>query len=107
MRDKKEPKSASADGCPAELATRLQHFAQTAAGNLIFYLEHARRLRARGVVALCFLNDAFTADVMSVIGQKRSLMHFQQTRANAGQFTGIGRSLRTMRSFLLLYCTYS
>ena len=39
VRDKKEPKSASADGYPAELAARLQRFAQTATGNLNFYVE--------------------------------------------------------------------
>ena len=40
------PKSASADGCPAELAALFRRSAQTAAGNLIFYFDHARRLRA-------------------------------------------------------------
>ena len=38
VRDKKEPKSASADGCPAELAAFLRHSAQTAAGNMKEFL---------------------------------------------------------------------
>lgn len=36
---KKEPKSASADGWPAELAAFLRHFAQTAAGDMKDFQE--------------------------------------------------------------------
>jgi len=49
---RKSPKKRVCRRLPAELAARLQRYAQTAAGDLIFYSYHTRRLRARGVVAL-------------------------------------------------------
>jgi hypothetical protein len=49
---RKLPKKRVCRRLPAELAVRLQRYAQTAAGDLIFYPGHARRLRAREVEAL-------------------------------------------------------
>ena len=55
VRDKKEPKSASADGCPAELASFLRHSAQTAAGKMKDFHEVGRDACARVTLAWHFL----------------------------------------------------
>ncbi len=47
VRDKKEPKSASADGCPAELTALLRRSVQTAAGNMKDFHEVGRDACAR------------------------------------------------------------
>jgi hypothetical protein len=47
VRDKKEPKSASADGCPAKLTARLGRYVQTAAGEMKNCLWPARRWRVQ------------------------------------------------------------
>lgn len=72
MRDKKYPKSASADGfrrnslraCSASLKQPPE---------IRFFILTTRDACARGVMALRFFNDAFTVDVVSVIAPEQTI----------------------------------